>query len=539
MEHRQIFGDENARQDVYLYSCKVPLSSQAEGQPILRGRWGVGKTATFLLRHRRLSEALQNVDPKYEYIWYLDEGGLDADTLFFLSQHYGSNKSIFKKALEKLWMAEILRSHGRVLSVLYREFGSLQGAHWSIIRSHEVSEQYGKSVWSRIADELSASSDLGKTVAIAVGAIGRVFSDQYATAVNKCLSDIKDHPLYPVVVIEPIETPFSVLEAEDVSLSQIVLVSLLDLFISRLSYAPSRGQFLRVEVSIPWHRSVREFLREPQKLTQYAGHFVWPEERLREFMNKRIGNEFEQLRRQFRPRRDYDEWSALFDNEVRNRWCRCNEDSFRYFLRHTHHRARDLMRLARTVVHAEVDLRRAKQPGFSVDDLLRGGGEVFVTQEAMRVGIEEALKESAEDRISEASRRYPQVKEVIEVLRSIEVPFSEGALAQRLSAVAIPTGLAIDMLWECGVIGFEIVPQGSEHVGLIEKNVGIAGTSAFHTLHREVQKRYFLFEYNSEMSPTQISRTFNGGHARAEMVVHPVFLEYLGVRPPREYPVGV
>lgn len=539
MATRVVFGDENARLDTNLYKCRVPLPSQAEHQPILRGRWGVGKTAAFMLRHHRLSSILSSVNKKFEYIWYLDEGGLDADTIFYLNQHYGANFSIFKRAMEKLWMSEILRTHARILSVLYGHYGSPRGSHWDMVRSKEFSDRYGKSVWSRMAEMLNAGGDVGRVVSSALSTINDIFSARFAESVDNCLADILDHPAYPVVVIEPVETPLSVFETEDAAVSQVILVSLLDLFISRLSFAPELGKYLRVEMSIPWHRTVREFIREPQKLTQYSGRFTWPRERLFLFMNKRIQNEFGEVRRNIKIRPDTNEWDLLFDGHVRNRRCKCNEESFNYFIRHTHHRTRDLMRLARTAIHTEVDLRRARQADFSIDDLLKGGPGIFVTQEAMRIGVEEALKETSEDRITEATRRYPAVLEILNRLRGIELPFSHEALTDRLRDSGITTDNAVEVLWECGFLGFRVVPKDGLDLSAFEKNIGPQAISRYRTIHGEPQKGYYLFEYNCDISPAQISRSFDGEFARSQLVIHPVFIENLGVVSPRDFPVGV
>ena len=83
MRDREPFGDEDAKHDPYLYKCEVPFPSKVKDAPILTGRWGVGKTATFFLRHQKLVQELEKSDKDFRDIWYLDEGGLDTDTLFF------------------------------------------------------------------------------------------------------------------------------------------------------------------------------------------------------------------------------------------------------------------------------------------------------------------------------------------------------------------------------------------------------------------------------------------------------------------------
>jgi len=537
---RPIFGDENARLDTSLYKCSVPFPSQVHGQPILSGRWGVGKTAAFLLRHRELGRALREVGREYEYIWYLDEEGLDSDTLFSLKQHYGENISIFKRTLEELWNTEILRITARILSLLYEHYGSPSGTHWKAVRSIDFGDRYARPVWSHIADLIGAAGgDIGKAVAQAIGDIVGAFSNKFEEAVQDCLADIQSFETTPAVVIEPIDTPASVFEKADVNLSQLLLVSLLDLYTRKFSFSPKRNQYIRVEIAIPWHRSVRENLREPQKLPQYMGHISWERGLLRQFMVKRIENEFTTVKRQVRQRADTDAWDLLFTRSLRNNWSSCEEDSFSYILRHTHHRTRDLMRLARNAIHTQVDLSREAYPYINADQVLAGGPILEVSPTAIRSGVEEALKTSSEDRLTEAKRRYSEISDMVDILRGIESPFSHKTLASRAGSLSHSLGHIVEVLWECGIIGFEILPKTEQHVHIVEKNVGEKGISEFQTKYGVRFKKYFLFEYNCEPSVSQIERIYDSEISDRNIVVHPVFIENLGVRATRDYPIGV
>jgi hypothetical protein len=539
VEDRQIFGDENARLDTYLYRCSVPLPSRVENKPVLSGRWGVGKTAAFLLRHHELARALRAVDKEYEYIWYLDEGGLDSDTLFSLDQHYAGNLSIFKRTLERLWNTEILRVYARMLNILHEYYGSPSGKHWNTIRSRDYTDRYARPVWSVISDVVGATGDIGKAVSRAMGGISHIFSDQFEVAIQRCLADISEYPVKPAIVIEPVETPISPLEQRDASLSQAILVSLLDLFIKKFSYSPKRRQFIRVEISVPWHRSVNDNLREPQKLSQYMGQMSWDRPLLREFMVRRIENEFGLVKRQMKQRTDTDAWNVLFADSVRNTWTSCDEDSFSYMLRHTHHRTRDLMRLARNAIYSQVDISREQYPNITAEHILSGSSVSEVSPTAIRLGVEETLKSSSEDRITEAKRRFSNLSEMIDLLRGIESPFSLKMLAARsASQSSFTTTNMIETLWESGIIGFEIVPKSDDARQIIERNAP-KSINEYRNKYGAKFRRYFLFEYNCELSVSQIDRIYETDMSERHIVVHPAFSENFGVRGTREYPIGV
>ena len=73
------FGNENAFDDELLYRCAVDLPSLSTRLPIIRGRWGAGKTAQLLIRNKALSDALERRDKKYKYIWYIYEAQIVKD----------------------------------------------------------------------------------------------------------------------------------------------------------------------------------------------------------------------------------------------------------------------------------------------------------------------------------------------------------------------------------------------------------------------------------------------------------------------------
>ena len=539
---RKIFGDENAKLDANLFACMVPLPRQIERAPILRGRWGVGKTAAFLLRHRGLSDALAAVDESYRYIWYLDEGGLDTETLFALSQNYAANGNLLKRALGQLWYHEIVRAHALVLGLLHERYGSPKGSHWTLVSGSKLSESLRKPVWNRIADALTElSTSTGVSIGSAIKAAKSAYDEKLEANVIACLKDIQGHELYPVVVVEPIETPESTIEAKDLKLSQSILVSLLDLFIARLSYAPEMGRYFQVEVSIPWHRTVRDNLKEPQKLSQYSGHFFWSRKNLRNFINRRIEHEFMLVRRNNRLKPNDDPWTILFDGDCGNRWCGCKEDSFNYVLRHSHHRTRDLIRIARAIVFAQVDILRGNGGReYDEDDVLNGAvpsGRII--QAAIREGVEKAIKDSAADRLTEAKRRYPRIGDVVECLRGMESPFTKEQLIKRTKDVQIDTDRILDMMWESGFLGIEIFPKVDGDLAYVERTLGDECGVEHVDRRNERVKKYFVFEYHNMDSLAQTQRLIPAEYASYQYVIHPAFIEEFGIRATKDYPIGV
>ena len=132
-----------------------------------------------------------------------------------------------------------------------------------------------------------------------------------------------------------------------------------------------------------------------------------------------------------------------------------------------------------------------------------------------------------------------QILAVLDRLRGLELPFSVEKLSDRLRDSDISTDAAIDVLWECGFLGFRVAPKDRSDVSTFEKNIGDEAVYNFRSVQGIPMKGYYLFEYNCDMSPAQIRRSFNGEFARVQLVVHPAFIENLGVVPPKEYPIGV
>lgn len=270
-----------------------------------------------------------------------------------------------------------MRVHARLLDTLYDYYGRPEGSHWKVIRADGVREKYLKPVWSGLSKILFAASDKSANIAHAVNTLSSVFDDEFEKSVQTCLEEIQHFDILPVAVIEPIETPISILEGEDVNLSEMLIVSLLDLYVKDLKFSPVTNQWMRLEISIPWHRNVDYLMREPQKTAQPTGRFNWSGDLLRAFINKRIEHEFTLSRKPAR-RRGKDAWEELFGEKIRNVWNGKNEDTFQYFLRHTHHRTRDMIRLARNAVKAHVDTLTKEYGDANVDDVFLGKTHVTV-----------------------------------------------------------------------------------------------------------------------------------------------------------------
>ena len=372
---RLIFGNDNAEIDDLLYQCKVSVDRAPK--PILTGRWGTGKTALLFLSHQPLAKALRELDQPDERPWYIEENKLEVRSLLSLRQRAG-DREVLVRSLEGIWHAEILRCICIMLSRLWVAYGSPTGSHWKTIEKIAQRGALSRSFWQRIPEIIGLLT--GDATRVEAGlelqnSCGALFDGKAHTSVQRCLSDIKGHALFPSVAIEPIETPTSPVE-EHAGLAQPLIVALLNLFQS--SFQPSDSQLIRVSMSIPWHRCGEGDVNMPQKLVQYMQPVKWSRDRLREFINRRIEWEFRRVGRSIG--RD-DAWSCLFEPRVHNDYCSppVSEDSFDYVLRHTHHRARDLQQIARRAVDSSAESRH-----IPVDEVLFGKGGARISGTTIR-----------------------------------------------------------------------------------------------------------------------------------------------------------
>jgi hypothetical protein len=488
---RIIFGSENAETDRLLYECQVRKHTIREEKPILTGRWGTGKTALLLLQNQRLSNALKEFGADKERLWYIGENTLDLSSLLDLRTSYASDPQQLIRSLEELWKAEILRVYVQVLATLRSTYRKSRGPHWDFVTSSAQANETSRAIWKQVPHALAAlvgREGLTGPIQSAQNSIKGILHERSWETVNTCLQDIDDDEVQPAVAIEPIETPTSGLE-HDKSLARALISALLNVY---RKFEPGPGNYFNVRIAIPWHRFSPADLDFPQKLDQYEGPLSWERGDLREFINKRITWEFERVGRRFVVKGNNDAWSTLFEGNVPNGFCApaVRENSFEYFLRHTHHRARDLQRLARKSVEAQADLGR-----ISVDDVIKKGKvTASVIKDTFRREMENSLKEL----VIEAGRRYPLLQDVVSQLRGIPVPFTTDVLQSRIirARETLDVTEALKMLWNSGIVGVSAVPLTTEASKRLER---LLTSDARRTFNNEAGKRlmrWCWFEYN-------------------------------------------
>lgn len=543
MEFRQIFGNEHAAADDLLEECYVPPPGTAVGHPILVGRWGTGKTGLLLNRNAMLSKQLRAQDPNTDRIWYLDETGIQLQTLQRVQELCEADEHLVKRVLEDLWKSEILRCAVSSLHHLYDYYGRPQGDHWD-----EVNNLVGKAKTSSVWEWVPAlfgtftAEEKKNSLQYLMDRLREISSKQLMDNVQACLRDIQGNPIQPSVAIEPIETPDSAIE-DETDLAQTLVTCLLNVFYK--FFQPSSRQLLRVEISIPWHRYVRDAVGEPQKLTPFIGRFKWTPTSLKGFINKRIEWEFRRVGRSFVAKGNQDAWSALFEPTVRNSVTKTPEDSFEYVLRHSQYRVRDVLRMTRMAVEYEAVKREVH-----VDSVLRGRGGLKVTEKILNAAIRRACNDTSVERVLEASRRFPDIGRYIEALRGISVPFDFNELTKKRWSSILEgkpkdeVFKAFEQLWSSGIIGIQLHAQSK---AAVDQLTGSIGTGCLSRAKRsETEAVFFVFDHLSDRKPYDILTTFDHSEGekehkdiKAKIVAHPIMFEYLDVRTTSEIPIGI
>ena len=541
IKDKACYGNENAENDELLYHCAVPTPTTGGTgvKHILTGRWGTGKSARLLLANQQLNEALKSINPLLDRAWYVDEQSLDAGALSQAREAAAGDPQAFRKSLERLWTTEILRKAILLLETLRPIYGNPTGEHWAFVSAMNKVGGIAVSVWKQLTSVLKLLAQVDSPRLAGAhelkGHFADLLSDKAMQHIQTCLNDIKAHPIQPVIAIEPIETPTSALE-QHAALAQEVVAALLNTFQSKFQPAGER-QRLQVCMAIPWHRYSDDHVDLPQKIKQYKAYLQWSPADLRLFINKRIQYEFSRVKRSFTTKGDQDPWSALFTPTVKNGYCNpeVTEHSFEYALRHTHHRPRELQRLARKCVE-----ECASVLGRSQDDVLKGIGGLRVEEAHFRAATTSYTRDASADVITEARRKFRKMDETVEYIKGMKVPFSKDDLKKRLqNSKSIYLQDAIDMLWQAGILGVEVSTRdGASHnlTGLLpEQGLRIYKNSKGKQLHR-----WYYFEYNYEGDANEFFVRFDGEpNIDVQFIFHPTTFEIFCGRVSIQCPIGI
>ncbi|MDX2004787.1 MAG: hypothetical protein SFU83_05865 [Meiothermus sp.] len=402
-----VFGNASAENDSLLYACSVRFRSPDAAKPILTGRWGTGKSALLLLDGEEVTELLQS------RVWYIKEQSLDLASLLNIERQLVNDQTFLRRTLETAWRGEIILTYCRVLSGLSTSYRNARGNHWAFI--HRVAKSGTdsmQSVWTQLPTlvEFIMGKDRGKGVQEIQSQITLLYQNNTLENIQNCLDDIQPGEPVPIIAVEPIETPTSPIE-ENTHLADELITALLNVF--HQDFQPSDSNKKNIRITLPWHRYNPERIDFPQKLRQYIGKVKWNRKSLREFINRRIEWEFQRVGRRFAPRHGHDAWRELFGDKIVNGLCKplVYEDSFDYFIRHTHHRARDLQNLARKAVE-----HQAEVGDQSIDEVLARGS---ISEETVKEMFRSECPEATRELIIEAQRRYPELRNIKEHLKGL------------------------------------------------------------------------------------------------------------------------
>jgi len=544
MKNYLVFGNENAESDTLLNDCYVNGSNIVASKPILVGRWGSGKTAILLHQGQALDRKLKSIDKKYTKIWYLREDSLDLAELRNLQKQSFENSHVFLKSLEAIWKAEILRVVSRQLSILREYYGNNGGKHWDYISSIHPKNNFFKSLWRSIPevlDVIKGSSEHRREAAKGIqNNISEFFNSKLFDKVQECLEDIENHELQPLVIVEPIDSPQSPLD-ESSGLARSLITALLNVY--RNSFEPTDDQRVIVKMSIPWHRYDVDKLEYPQKIHQHTGQVYWTIKGLREFINKRIEWEFARVHRTFSKKGNLDAWNLFFGETITNKHCegKIKENSFLYVLRHTHHRARDLIRVSRMAVEYLV----MKSDGIkSIDDILKSHDNPVISESVLRAAVRDYCKSTIDIRIAEAGRRFQKLRTCLQQLYGINVPFSRNDLERRIKNFHqqyCSNANVVERLiqfWESGIIGLEIYTSDIEKHESLKERLG-SGLRFYKKDKRIKYRRWYLFEYNSKRNFQSAVQGFgNEQDVTVNFILHPMTFENLTPVVARDCPKG-
>jgi hypothetical protein len=526
-----VFGNENAENDELLEECSI--EEQVTGKQIYVGRWGVGKTAVLLLTHRKLANTLKSLG-KDDRAWYIEESSLDVKALVEFQKNFSGNETLFTKALEDIWRAEIIRRAAQLLVDLSEFYGCPREEHWKYI-GLAVKGWRTKPIWKHIPEVMTVIfGNNNRTDALTEIQLSleRLFQNEVFDNIQKCLNDIKDTDVLPGIAIEPIDSPQSSLDKQS-QLALPLVTSLLNVY--KKYFQPSSRQLLSVKLSIPWHLYNTKRLESPQKINQYIEQIKWDERKLREFINRRIGWEFKRVGRRSQHQ---DEWTELFAATIDNDQCKpiVQENSFQYVLRHTHYRARDLQRITRRAVELCASMKKVTE-----DDILLGKTISKIEPDIIKEAVREVSYSMAEELIIESSRLLGDLATIIPVIRGLNVPFSPVDFQKRLRQIYQDVenfNPALLTLWEAGIIGVLITVTKSNLIEQVRAKLEDNGHRQYNTSSKIIHT-WSLFAYNWQENINNVITFFEQSDGiEVQFIFHPITFKHLSARVNYICPIG-
>ena len=534
MAKKLLFGNENAEHDDLLYDCKIHHPSfEPDNHLVITGRWGTGKTAQLLILNESLTRELEKTNEDLGLIWYVQEDDLNFPELFVAFSGSSDNRE-FRKWLEKIWIAEILRRTVVILGNLDDYYGNINTPHWKLIRTIFNKQDISKTLWKQLPRVIQILTYKEKAEASAEiqDDISRVFQDELFKTVQKCLKDIDDKEIKPIIAIEPLETPNSDLDKQ-VSLAQEVIYSLVNVF--ERKFQPSQRQKLKVVLAIPWHRYKLKGINLPQKVSQYKYYMHWDADSLKGFINERISYEFKRVGRVKFDKKNA--WYELFDKTIsRSEHFETTiiEDTFDYALRFTHHRPRDLQKLVRLAVGLSSNIT-----GRDKDEILKGVAGYKINENHLRKAVHSYRSDACNLLIEEYERGNPGFSDKVDKLSGFPACIEYTEFLSKLSHVGLDCRTDILPLWYSGIIGLEIFCEKNQ-----QKFYAILPDEAKKT-DRDINgisiTRGYFFEYNTDLHINELITKYKNGNNenKINIVFHPKTFDTIIGQQARRWPIGI
>ena len=487
------------------------------------GKWGIGKSAFVLHEARHLIEECEKTDDCSKDVWNIGEYSIGTASLAILRKKYADHE-LFKRTLENIWIAEIIRSECILFYQLRKHYESYDGDHWNQVISIGHKENRLPRFWDRIPALLFALGEINlkglREVEKMQGTFGETLRPSTLVNINKCLIDIMGQKVKPFIVIEPIDTPRTELDEGGFALP--LVTSLLNVFTRIFIKYQEPSQWIRI--CIPWHRYRPDNLDNPNRIIPYMGSIEWNRENLKDFIDRRIEWEFRRVNRRYAKR---NAWNELFPRKINHRQSGQNffEDTFLFIRRHTHWRPRELQRITRMAV--ENQSNRLNQ---SVENTLRRGQ---IAEDVIEYTVNEFCRTKFENELTEeAKRRYgdAKTKEIMVLLYGLSNPFNLEDLNKKVKKYQkkLPEDSRagslmnlLKMLYDSGFIGIEIIPNMDAKILNDYINIFGRGTHIYHKEPTQLNLFYlFQYNYNKEISDV-LNIVTNRADAKLSIVFHP------------------
>jgi hypothetical protein len=220
-----------------------------------------------------------------------------------------------------------------------------------------------------------------------------------------------------------------------------------------------------------------------------------------------------------------------------------NEDSFDYFIRHTHYRPRDILQLVKFCIYTFIEENeevKSETEAFK-----------FIAKYQKKIS-HDIIKNTFRDRgselgyhvVREGKRKYKYLEPALTTLKGIRTPCSVRDFNKIIGKMnsTIPFSTLIQSLWDSGILGI-VVNTSNDYV---KKLIEAKFTSQLCVLFVEAkQSRYFWFQHIcKEDNINQIKNFLEQIELEVtsfewNFLIHPKMYEYMNIRPSDTVPMGI